>query len=85
MGRCIVWEPSDMAKEGMTSPGDSHTDMILNAGGLRDCCVSDEIRPPDAKIAWLTPEAGRLGAFVCHQLGVSMFLSRRVERGGHRS
>ena len=51
MGRCIFWEPSDMAKEGMTSPGDSH---ILDAGGLRDCCVSDEIRPPDTENATLT-------------------------------
>ena len=23
MGKCILWEPSDIAKEGMTSPGDS--------------------------------------------------------------
>ena len=56
MGRCILWEPFDIAKEGMTSPGDSHA-VVLNAGGLRDCCVSDKIGPPDAKNASLTPEA----------------------------
>ena len=29
MGRCILWEPSDMAKEGMTSPRDSHADVLF--------------------------------------------------------
>ena len=45
-----------MAKEGMTSPGDSHTE-VLDAGGLRDCCVKDEIRTTDTENASLIPEA----------------------------
>jgi hypothetical protein len=45
-----------MAKEGMTSPGNSHTE-VLDAGGLIDCCVKEEIRPPDTENASLIPEA----------------------------
>ena len=59
MGRCIRWELSDMAKEGMMSPGDSHAN-VLDASGLRGCCVSVEIRPPVAE-----------NALVRHQLRVS--------------
>ena len=33
MGRCILLEPSDSAKEGVTSPGDGHAD-VLYVGGL---------------------------------------------------